>query len=119
MSCATAACNSATCVVEDRLGTGSAYRLSFTTRVAELQAAVTQEGKITRFNVTGIADWVLRDAAGAEVARGQERGFASYLTTASTVATEAAARDASERLAVVLADQIVTRLVTGAGAGAG
>ena len=37
----------------------------------------------------------------------------------ATVATEAAARDASERLAVVLADQIVTRLVTGAGAGAG
>jgi LPS-assembly lipoprotein len=103
--------------LEERLGTGSAYRLSFTTQVEELQAAVTQEGKITRFNVTGTADWVLRDAAGAEVARGQARGFTSYLTTASTVATEAAARDASERLAVVLADQIVTRLVTGAGAG--
>lgn len=103
--------------LEDRLGTGADYGLAFTTEVEELQAAVTQEGQITRFNVTGLADWVLRDAAGAEVARGQARGFTSYLTTGSTVATEAAARDAEVRLATILAEQIVMRLVMGADAG--
>ena len=102
--------------LEDRLGTGADYVLSVTTQVEELQAAVTPEGDITRFNVTGAADWVLRDAAGAEVVRGEARGFTSYLTTGSTVATDAAARDAAVRLAAVLADQIVARLVMTAGA---
>lgn len=103
--------------IEERLGRGAAYRLEVATRMDEVQAAVTPEGTISRFNLTGEADWVLRDAAGAEVARGVARGFTSYLTTGSTVATEAAQRDAEARLAVVLADQIVARLVIAAGAG--
>jgi LPS-assembly lipoprotein len=103
--------------LEDRLGTGSAYRLAVATRVDEVQAAVTSEGTITRFNLVGVAEWVLRDAAGAEVARGEVRGLTGYLTTGSTVATEAAARDASGRLAVILADQIVARLAMAMGAG--
>ena len=103
--------------LEDRLGTGPDYVLSFSTQMQELQAAVTQEGKITRFNVTGVADWVLRDTAGAEVVQGQARGFTSYLTTGSTVATDAASRDAASRLAAVLADQIVAQLLMTPGAG--
>lgn len=103
--------------IEERLGRGSAFALEVVTRVDEVQAAVTPEGTISRFNLTGEADWVLRDATGAEVARGVARGFTSYLTTGSTVATQAAQRDAEARLAVVLADQIVARLVIAAGAG--
>jgi LPS-assembly lipoprotein len=103
--------------IEERLGRGTDYRLEVVTRVDEVQAAVTPEGTISRFNLTGEAEWVLRDAAGAEVAQGVARGFTSYLTTGSTVATEAAQRDAEARLAVVLADQIVARLVIAAGAG--
>jgi LPS-assembly lipoprotein len=103
--------------IEERFGTGSAYALEVVTRSDEVQAAVTPEGTISRFNVTGEADWVLRDAAGVELARGTVRGFTSYLTTGSTVATQAAQRDAEARLAVVLAEQIVARLVIAAGTG--
>jgi LPS-assembly lipoprotein len=103
--------------LEDRLGSGAVYDLTFAAKVDEVQAAVTQDGTITRFNVTGQADWVLRDTAGTEVARGEARGFTSYLTTGSTVATEAAQRDAADRLAVVLAEQIVARLIIAAGPG--
>lgn len=103
--------------LEDRLGQGTGYVLSFVAKVDEVQAAVTSEGTITRFNVTGVAEWLLADAAGAEVARGTASGFTSYLTTGSTVATDAAQRDAADRLAVVLADQIVARLVIAAGPG--
>lgn len=103
--------------IEERLGRGSDYRLSVVTGVDEVQAAVTQAGTISRFNLTGRAEWVLRDGAGAEVARGEARGFTGYLTTGSTVATEAARRDAADRLAVILAEDIVARLVLVAGAG--
>lgn len=103
--------------IEERLGRGPDYRLSVETDVDEVQAAVTQEGAISRFNLTGRADWVLRDGAGAEVARGEARGFTGYLTTGSTVATEAAQRDAADRLAVILAEDIVAQLVLTAGAG--
>jgi LPS-assembly lipoprotein len=103
--------------LEDRLGQGSGSVLTFVARMDDVQAAVTPDGTITRFNVTGEADWVLNDAAGAEVARGTASGFTSYLTTGSTVATDAAQRDAEERLAVVLADQIIARLLIAAGPG--
>ena len=38
----------------------------------------------------------------------------AYATTASPVATASARRDAEDRLAVALADQLVTRLIAGA-----
>lgn len=97
--------------IESRIGQGTGYDLVFAARVEEIQAAVTPDGTITRYNVTGIADWTLRDADGVEVAAGRASGFTSYLTTGSTVSTEAAQRDAQDRLAVVLADQIVARLM--------
>lgn len=103
--------------IEERLGRGADHVLTVTTRTEELQAAVTPEGTIMRFNLVGVADWVLHDAAGAEVARGEERAFTGYLTTGSTVATDTAARDAMERLAVILADRIIIRLEMGAGGG--
>jgi len=103
--------------VEERLGAGEGFVLTLEARVEEVAAAVTEEGSITRFNLTGVAEWRLVDAAGAEVGAGQVSGFTGYLTTGSTVATEAARRDAEERLAVVLAEQVVARLVIVAGAG--
>jgi LPS-assembly lipoprotein len=106
--------------LEDRLGQGdgAAFALAVTSRLDEVQAAVTPDGTITRFNVTGEADWTLTDRATAgAVASGTATAFTSYLTTGSTVSTEAAQRDAEERLAVVLAEQIVARLVIAAGPG--
>jgi LPS-assembly lipoprotein len=103
--------------LEERLGRGAAYVLSVTAQVDARQAAVTPEGTIMRYNLTGTAAWVLQDAAGTRIAEGEARGFTGYLTTGSTVATDAAARDASDRLAVILADRIVAQLAMTAGAG--
>ena len=50
-------------------------------------------------------------ASGRTVARGQVSSFTSYSTTGTTIATLAAEQDAHKRLARLLADQVVTRLL--------
>ena len=50
-------------------------------------------------------------ASGAEVTRGQVSTFTSYSTTGTTIATMSAEQDAHDRLARMLADQVVTRLL--------
>ena len=58
------------------------------------------------------ADFVLTEtASGAEVTRGQVSTFTSYSTTGTTIATMSAEQDAHDRLARMLADQVVTRLL--------
>ncbi len=101
--------------IEDRIGQGSGYVLNFAASTEEVQAAVSPDGTITRYNITGRAEWSLVDGVGAVIAEGVAGGFASYLTTGSTVSTEAAQEDAVNRLAVALADQIVTRLMIAVG----
>ena len=51
---------------------------------------------------------------GAVVTQGNVGGFTGYSATGSTVATTAARTDAQDRLMVILADQIVTRLIAAA-----
>jgi LPS-assembly lipoprotein len=46
------------------------------------------------------------------VTSGSVDNFTGYSATGTTVATLAAERDAQERLMTILADQIVTRLLT-------
>jgi LPS-assembly lipoprotein len=103
--------------LEKRLGRADApsYALAVTTTVSEVSAAITQEGSVTRFNLPGRADWVLRDDTTDKVlATGTATNFASYSATGTTVATRTAARDAAARLAVMLADIIVTQLIAAA-----
>ncbi len=98
--------------LEDRLGQGTGYVLDVSqASTNEVQAAVSPDGTITRYNITGTVDWFLADGAGTILAEGTAGGFTSYLTTGSTVSTEAAQQDAVDRLTVALADQIVTRLL--------
>ncbi|MFD2440590.1 LPS assembly lipoprotein LptE [Paracoccus kondratievae] len=66
----------------------------------------------TRYALNGTADFVLTEASSArEVTRGQVSSFTSYSTTGTTIATMAAEQDAHDRLARMLADQVVTRLL--------
>jgi len=54
----------------------------------------------------------LRDlATGTQLLRGSVDGFSGFSLTGSTSATAAAERDARARLAVVLADKMVTQLI--------
>ena len=71
----------------------------------------------TRYNLLGRVEYALRDLqTGAVVLTGQADSFTSYSASGTTVATQAAQRDAEARLMVILADQILNRLTAEAGA---
>ncbi len=101
--------------IEDRLGRSDAprYGLTLTVSMTEELSALTATNFIERYKLVGAATWVLRDlGTGAVLAQDQTSSFTGYSTTGTTVATLAAARDARERLAVIMADQIVAQLLT-------
>lgn len=100
--------------LETRLGRANApaYLLEVKLATGEEGLAINREGDTTRYNVLGAAEYNLRSAAtGAVVTSGRVENFTGYSATGSTVATLAAERDATERLMVILADEIVTRLL--------
>jgi len=97
--------------LEDRLGRaqGARYALTLTLTLTEAPAAVTVDGTRTRTTLTGTAGYNL--TGGAVPVAGQVDGFAAYATSGSTVETMAAAADAQQRLAVMLTDALLTRLI--------
>ena len=100
--------------LEERLGytTTPRYVLTVTKTEQRRTSAITADGDTTRFNVIGTANWTLADAAtGAEIEAGELQAFTGYGTTGSTAATQAAETDATDRLSVILADMIVSRLL--------
>ncbi|MCM2562540.1 LPS assembly lipoprotein LptE [Lutimaribacter sp. EGI FJ00015] len=103
--------------LEERLGRASspAYLLETDLDIAEERMAVTTNNITTRFNLVGRLTYRLRDAGtGEELSDGRVDSFTGYSATGSTVATLAAERDAQARLANILADQLVTRLIASA-----
>ncbi len=100
--------------LEERLGTPSVaeYDLTYRITAGSEGVAITADGAITRYNLTGAVDWTLvRRADGMRMAGGTEASFTAYSATGSTVAGLAAQEDAARRLMVILADQIVARLM--------
>ncbi|MEC3860881.1 LPS assembly lipoprotein LptE [Mesobacterium sp. TK19101] len=100
--------------LEERLGRAeaAAYDLTVTVTTDRQGLGSTQDGRTTRFHLLGNARMVLRAAGGDQVLfEGATSAFTAYSTTGSTVATLAAERDASERLMVILADQITDWLI--------
>ncbi|MHA6262958.1 LPS assembly lipoprotein LptE [Arenibacterium sp. CAU 1754] len=101
--------------LEERLGRSAspAYRLAVKPTLTQQGQAVTAAGEITRFSIVGKADFTLhRMSDDTVVAKGAVDNFTGYSATGSTVETLAAESDARERLMVILADQITTRLYT-------
>ena len=100
--------------LETRLGRSSGearYALDLAIDIIEDGIAVNAAGDTTRFNVIGRVDYALRDAnAGTVITSGNVENFTAYSAIGTTVATLAAERDATERLMVILGDQITTRL---------
>ncbi len=104
--------------LEERLGRAEAPRfdLTYTVLTASEGVGITPENAITRFHLTGIADWsLISRETGARVAGGRVENFTAYSATGSTVAGLTAEEDAAFRLMQMLADQIVTRLIASAG----
>ena len=100
-----------------RLGapTAATHRLETTLALNRTGVALTQENVTTRYDVTGTATWRLVPLAGGPpVSAGSVRTVTGYSAPAdeasSAFASRAAERDAGQRLAVTLADQIVERL---------
>ena len=99
---------------EERLGVASAprYRLSTSIGRRRERIAVTSEGVAERYQVIGDVRYSLVDReTGDRLADGRVTHFVSYSALRTTVATRAAENDATERLMIVLADQIVARLL--------
>ena len=100
--------------LEDRFGRNDAgrYVLNVTPEVRRQGLASSVEGTTNRFRLTGFANYALRDTqTDTVVRRGRETNFTGYSATGSTAATLAAERDANARLMIILADQVVDRLI--------
>ncbi|WP_134682211.1 LPS assembly lipoprotein LptE [Paracoccus ravus] len=100
--------------IAERLGPDNAARfeLSWQLRIAVVPQAITPDEITTRYALNGSAEYMLTDmASGKLVGRGQVSSFTSYSTTGTTISTMAAEQDAHKRLARLLADQVVTRLL--------
>ncbi|WP_299401031.1 LPS assembly lipoprotein LptE [uncultured Roseobacter sp.] len=101
--------------LEERLGRASEapYALNYTLRSSRANLAVDSEGSTTRFNIIGSADYSLVETGtGRVIASDRVDNFTGYSAAGTTVATLAAERDAQQRLMILLADQIVTRILT-------
>lgn len=100
--------------IAERLGpeNGAAYQLDWTLSIAVVAQAITPDEITTRYSLNGTANFRLTDTAtGKQITNGQVSNFSSYSTTGTTIATMAAEQDAHRRLALMLADQVVTRLL--------
>lgn len=100
-----------------RLGAASApsHLLTVQINTSSQELAINPQNEITRYSLTGNAVFDLRQKAGnVSVLRGDVRAFSAYSATASAYATSVAERDARERLANSLAEQIATRIVASA-----
>ncbi|MDV4144828.1 LPS assembly lipoprotein LptE [Shimia sp. FJ5] len=100
--------------LEDRLGRNlnGGYGLSISLSTFEDSAGRTITGATSRYNMIGEATFALRDLATGEVlTSGKTKNYVGYSATGSTVATVASREDATERLMVILTDQIVANLL--------
>ncbi|GIT92654.1 hypothetical protein JANAI62_31090 [Jannaschia pagri] len=100
---------------EARLGLPEAHRyeLTYVVRTEEVELAIDGSNNITRFNIEGDLTWSLMPV-GSDTAKltGVESSFTSYSATGSTISTLESERDAEQRLARILADKVVTRLLS-------
>lgn len=104
--------------IEERLGRAPSgdWLLIPQITTANISLGYTEDGKITRYNISGTADYTLQRAGIQEVSKqGKVQHFTSYSATGTTVATLAAERDARARLMTILADQIIDQLLLVAG----
>ena len=86
------------------------YTLTFSYIVDSEGLAVSRTAEITRYNLDGISDFKVTDSNGVVVFSGSVKSTTAYSATSETYPTRVAEQDARSRLALALADQIVTRV---------
>lgn len=100
--------------IETRLGRpgNPRFGLSHTITLDTQAMAINRNNVASRFNLLGSVAYSLRDLeTGASVTSGEVTSFTGYSASGSTVAVQAAERDAEARLMSILADQLLTRLL--------
>ena len=94
-------------------GTNARYTLRYEIQPRSEGVGITPAAETTRFNLFGGVTYaVIAPEPDRQVTAGFVENFTGYSTTRFTVATQTAERDARERLMTILADQVVTKLVT-------
>ncbi len=89
----------------------SDYRVDVKIRVESEDRVIRQDNSITRFSLTGFADYAVFPANSDQpVLTDQIRSATAYSATANSFATRVAERDAEDRLAKALADAVVLKL---------
>lgn len=100
--------------LEDRLGRVEQgdYLLSVQMDIDEVVVVISSAQDINRFNLPGKATWTLTEpGVDHPLASGVAQTFTAYSAFGTTVATQAAQDDARDRLAIALADLIVTDII--------
>ncbi len=100
--------------IAERLGPdrNAVYALDYQISIGVVPQAITRDEVTTRYSLNGSADFKLTERSdGRQIASGRVSSFTSYSATGTTVATVTAEYDARKRLARMLADQVVTRLL--------
>ncbi|WP_299814724.1 LPS assembly lipoprotein LptE [uncultured Jannaschia sp.] len=103
--------------LEERLGRPSEtrYGLDYVIATDEEGLAIDGSNNITRFSVSGTINWTLTSLEAQTILlQGQETAFVSYAATGSTISALESERDAQRRLATILADRVITRLLADA-----
>lgn len=100
---------------EERLGRAQSpqYALRYTIQTREEGVGITPAAETTRFNIFGAVTFqVIEIGTDRAITKGFVENFTGYSATRLIVSTQTVERDARERLMAILADQVVTRLVT-------
>lgn len=103
--------------LEDRMGRVERgdYLLTVQLYVDETALVISSDQDTNRYNLPGRADWELKEAGSDIVlASGSAETFTAYSAFGTTVATREAQDDARDRLAISLADLIVSDLIIAA-----
>lgn len=96
--------------METRIGRSGSPRYELNYTLTSL--GVGSDAAYTRLSYRGMVTWSLTDVATqTRVAGGQIKGVVSRSSTASSIASYSAEIDVNRRMAIMLADKLVTRLV--------
>lgn len=100
--------------LEDRLGRveQGEFLLSVNISIYETALAISSDTDVNRYNVVGAATYTLtRPGTEDPLTTGTVNTFTAYSASGTTVSTRQAQDAARQRLAIALADQIVTELL--------
>lgn len=107
--------------LERRLGVAGAdalYRLELGLSLQSDSLPVASATQATRSSLAGQLTYrLVAIASGDVIQQGRVSGFAAYTSAGASVSSDAAARDAEERLMMTLADDLAARLVAVASGG--